>query len=201
MNLESLGVTIVHDFVTKDQESIIKSLVNEHKGASRASLNAPSRMLRFGKLNLTTGLLNDEKGKSQGYNNPRRSYGAMNDGIDVAVESIPGVLNAIGAKLVNLKFQTHQPELYVINVYNKGCRILRHIDHDDNGPIIPVVGLMLDATMVLTHKTKGRIEFTFPRRSLVVLSGESRYEWFHELLPVNEERLSIVVRNVGLNNG
>lgn len=195
--LQDIGVTIIPDFVPLSYEWQIEGLIERLPGNSHPKLTTPSRMLRFGQLKLTEGLINDSKAHLQGYRNPRRSYGPMNDGIDVSKTYIPKILDSFGELLVRHGFQAVKPKLYVINIYNKGCRIAKHIDHDDNGPIIPVLGLKSDATMILTNpETSERIEFNFPARALVVLSGESRYKWFHELKPVNDKRYSIVVRNI-----
>jgi alkylated DNA repair dioxygenase AlkB len=195
MNLKDLGVIIIEDFISVEEETLLETLVDLYPGKDRDTKSKPNRMIRFGEFKMTEGLIDDPKGKSQGYGGTRRSYGLMNDGFDSATVNIPPILKTLSDRLKAFKVQSVDTNVFVINRYLPGTRISRHIDHDDNGPVIPVIGFKSDSDMILSLDNE-RLVIPFPRRSLVALTGESRYTWFHETLPTNQLRYSLVFRNL-----
>ena len=121
----------------------------------------------------------------------------MNNGIDVAVPEVPTLLQQIGQRLVEVGVQDSPPSVYVLNKYPVGYKISRHVDHKDNGPVIPVCGIASACEMILTHRRTGKkYSIDFQPRSLVVLTKESRYDYFHEILPVKALRWALVFRNI-----
>lgn len=195
MNPTDLGIIIIENYINEAEERELLSLVDLYPGNNRTSPNQPSRMIRFGDFTFTETLKNDTKAAEHGYKGPRRSYGTMNDGIDVAVKDVPTIMTTLGERLVKDKFLEFTPPIYIINKYNPGVGIGRHIDHFDNGPVIPVIGFNSNATMNFTLGKK-LLKFNFPRRALFVISGPSRYEWFHSISPVKELRYSLVFRRL-----
>ena len=72
----------------------------------------------------------------------------------------------------------------IINEYRKvngkHQGISAHTDHEKRfGKEIVTVSLGADTTMVFTHPKKGTVNVFLPRRSVVVMTGESRWKWKH----------------------
>lgn len=83
-----------------------------------------------------------------------------------------------------------------LNYYATGDGIAHHVDSEQCGDVIGVISLGGDASMEMQRE--GLLELVqVPARSLVVLSGEARWEWTHSILPVEKSRISIVLRRVG----
>jgi alkylated DNA repair dioxygenase AlkB len=190
-----MSLLVVENFVSPLEEKALLELISKFPGNDRPRKSGPSRMIRFGELNLTEDLIADPQAKAHGYSGKRRSYATMNDGIDAAVETTPLILEGIAKRLVDINVLDKLPPIYVINKYPPGYKISPHTDHPDNGPTIPVVAIGSDTTMVFT-KGDQRQEVEFKARSLVSIGGDLRYNWKHEILPCKELRYSIVFRNL-----
>lgn len=81
-----------------------------------------------------------------------------------------------------------------INEYAKGAWIDPHIDSEDFGDTIQIVSLGAPAVMKFTcDGEESREEPLFPG-SVLVLEGELRHKFKHQVLPVNATRYSIVFR-------
>lgn len=94
----------------------------------------------------------------------------------------------------------------IVNNYNAGQGISKHIDLKTFGNVIGCFTINGGATMRFNLGTKTYNIYTKPR-SLYIMSGESRYKWTHEMISVkydtiNDEkierkrRISITFRNV-----
>lgn len=72
------------------------------------------------------------------------------------------------------------PEQLIVNEYEPGQGISKHTDagiFDE-----PIASLSLGSSCVMIFRKKEEIkEVLLPRRSLVVMSGESRWSWTHEI--------------------
>lgn len=188
------GISLIKNFISISEEKELLSIVSI-PGTDSAKAVGPSRMFRFGELIKTEGIENDTLAKAHGYSAGRRSYGTMNDGTDVSMTEIPEVVQALGERLVCHGILDKCPPIYVFNKYLKGGSIGKHIDHLDNGPVIPVLGLKSGATMKLT-KGKETVYINFPERALLTLTDAARYEWYHEIMPCKSERYALVFRNL-----
>jgi len=84
----------------------------------------------------------------------------------------------------------------IINNYEPGQKIGKHTDHLTNfGSVI--ITLSLGSEGVLVFRNSGNvIEIPVQPRSLLIMTGESRYKWTHELKPVKARRVSITFRQV-----
>jgi alkylated DNA repair dioxygenase AlkB len=72
------------------------------------------------------------------------------------------------------------PEQLIINEYQPGQGISKHIDSPVFGE--PVVSLSLGSQCVMIFTLgERRFEILLPQRSLLVLRGESRWDWTHEI--------------------
>lgn len=100
---------------------------------------------------------------------------------------------AIDAELANLRdsvasFLNGNHELEVnfnqciVNEYTRNQGIGGHVDHVSFGPVVVSVSLGADCEFVFEHaKTGEKRSLWVPRRSLLLLTEESRYEWKHSV--------------------
>lgn len=86
----------------------------------------------------------------------------------------------------------HKPKSITTNTYLPGDSIKPHIDLGNE--LVSVISLLSPAEMVLS-KGKEKIQLTLPPRSLLLLRDEYRFQWKHEILPVEALRYSIVFRD------
>lgn len=105
------------------------------------------------------------------------------------------------------------PEQCIINEYTKNQGIAAHIDARTFGPIVVSISFLEPCNMILT-KGDQRISLQLAPRSMLILSGEARTSWKHEIEPVSEvyltdcsvyqkpdnyRRLSLTYRTIALN--
>ncbi|CCD14041.1 unnamed protein product [Trypanosoma congolense IL3000] len=88
------------------------------------------------------------------------------------------------------------------NLYEPGDFIRAHIDnlfvYDD---IFAVVSLGSNALLRFVHVQNGEeLDVVIPDGSLYIMSGPSRYVYFHMVLPVEAQRVSVVFRRSILNS-
>lgn len=107
---------------------------------------------------------------------------------------IPEYLGVYCDRLHMTGFLPHAPKHVTVNLYTIGSSIGPHIDKIDSGKVITILSISNEATMVMS-RDQLREEVVLPRRSLIQLSGEARYDWNHEVLPVSGIRYSIVFRD------
>lgn len=108
-------------------------------------------------------------------------------------EIIPLHFEILGDRLVQQKLVQHKPDSITINEYLKGDVIQPHVDALGGGKIITILSLGSSATMVFRKKELSYTVVLEPR-SLIQMSGELRYKWTHEILPVADTRYSVVFR-------
>lgn len=84
----------------------------------------------------------------------------------------------------------HDPDQVIVNEYQPGQGIGAHIDHktkfEDN---IGSLSLLTPVTMEFTKDSK-KIRLLLPRRSLLLMRREARYEWSHGISPVKTDPLT-----------
>lgn len=88
------------------------------------------------------------------------------------------------------------------NLYEPGDFIRAHVDnlfvYDD---IFAIISLGGNALARFVHVQSGEeLDVVIPDRSLYIMSGPSRYVYFHMVLPVEAQRFSIVFRRSILNS-
>lgn len=70
----------------------------------------------------------------------------------------------------------------IINEYKRDQSIGGHVDHISFGPVVVSVSLGADCEFVFEKVQTGEKQSVWvPRRSLLVLTGESRYKWKHSV--------------------
>ncbi len=88
----------------------------------------------------------------------------------------------------------------IINEYKRAQKITPHIDHIKHfGPVVATVSLGSSMTMRFTRSQFEPYDIVLQAGDVVVLSGDARYKWSHELIGISAEdfhRISITVRSV-----
>lgn len=89
-------------------------------------------------------------------------------------------INAVYAPQFGVTF-----DRIIVNEYTQQQGIRPHIDKPDIfGPVVMGLTLGDSATMTFTNpNTREQVDVWLPPRSLVILSGDSRYVWTHEISP------------------
>ena len=70
------------------------------------------------------------------------------------LDPIPEYLLDLCNKLINRKVLDALPEDVTINTYYSGDSIPAHIDKPEAGPVITILSLLSEATLVLTYGSK-----------------------------------------------
>lgn len=124
--------------------------------------------------------LNDLKRRVQHYGY-KYDYKARNISPDSYLGELPQWLGDIQERLLTETIFKQKPDQAIINEYLPGQGISAHIDcvpcFDD---VIASLSLGSDAIMQLSFGKKKHDVF-LEKRSLIVLSGESRYKWQHAI--------------------
>lgn len=74
------------------------------------------------------------------------------------------------------------PQQCIINEYFKDQGIAAHIDSSTFGPMVMSISLLEPCNMIIS-KDDQKVILTLAPRSLLVLSGEVRTQWKHEIKP------------------
>ena len=94
-------------------------------------------------------------------------------------------------------FTTFTYNSVTIRTYYPGQGIDYHIDNDKAGQLIRIYSMLSEATMNLRlPKAKtAEMQIVLYPNSILSLSGDARWQYEHQILPVKEKRVSIVFRN------
>lgn len=150
------GLTYLADIITPDDEKRLISIIDEHPW------------------------ITDLKRRVQHYGY-RYDYRARRVEPTMYLGALPEWAQAVAEKLHADHWIEVVPDQLIINEYHPGQGIARHVD------CIPCFGdvilsLSLGSACVMTFtelKTKIEIPVLLEPRSLVVMTGESRYNWQH----------------------
>jgi len=112
------------------------------------------------------------------------------------LDPIPEYLLDLSNELINRKVLDALPEDITINTYYPGDSIPAHIDKIEAGPIITILSLLSDATLILTYGSK-KEKILLPSRSVIQLKGVYRTHWKHSIEKLKDKRISIVFRQTG----
>ncbi|XP_035784567.1 alkylated DNA repair protein alkB homolog 8-like [Anopheles albimanus] len=168
------GMVLVRDFVDTQLEQVLLGAVD-----SRDSQEYSSEQK-------ATNALKNRRVKHYGYeflygtNNVDKTKPLLN-------HKIPSVCEELWEKLrkshPNLCW--HVPDQLTVNQYEPGQGIPAHVDtHSAFEDPILSLSLGSDIVMEFKHAATGRQAFVdLPARSLLIMSGESRYVWAHGITP------------------
>lgn len=114
-------------------------------------------------------------------------YGVNNVNKNLPLENqIPNECNFLWTRLKEKhpNLAEFQPDQLTVNCYNPGQGIPLHVD-THSAFEDPIMSLSLGASIVMEFKNKDEehLSVLLPRRSLLILSGESRYNWNHGIIP------------------
>uniref|UniRef100_A0A8C8ZDF4 tRNA (carboxymethyluridine(34)-5-O)-methyltransferase ALKBH8 n=1 Tax=Prolemur simus TaxID=1328070 RepID=A0A8C8ZDF4_PROSS len=97
---------------------------------------------------------------------------------------LPDICNSILEKWVKEGYIKHKPDQLTINQYEPGHGIPAHIDtHSAFEDEIVSLSLGSEIVMDFKHPDGVTVPVMLPRRSLLVMTGESRYLWTHGITP------------------
>lgn len=167
--LEDLGLTLVLDFITPEEEQALLPKLFVSTKFSYKETSGRSTIQRYG--------------DSSAYSNW------------VVSPIVPEHFAALGARLMERNLATYLPDSVTVNEYQTGDKISAHIDAPRSGRVITVLSLGTPATMVFALQgTHTKHSVVLPPRSIAQMRGEIRNTWTHEILPVADKRYSVVFR-------
>ena len=115
---------------------------------------------------------------------------------DILSDVIPEHFQFLLDRLMAQNLVGLRPDSITMNQYLIKQVIPAHIDLPDGGEVITVLSLLSPATMLFRYRETERLfSVPLPARSLVQMRDEIRYNWTHEILPVESTRYSLVFRN------
>jgi alkylated DNA repair dioxygenase AlkB len=113
---------------------------------------------------------------------------------DMVSDIIPEYFQFLLDRLVSQQRVPVRPDSITMNQYLKGQKIAAHIDDPKAGSVITVLSLQTPAIMKF-QRAGEEFSVALPPRSLVQMRDDIRYNWTHEILPVEATRYSLVFRN------
>ncbi|XP_029417751.1 alkylated DNA repair protein alkB homolog 8 isoform X2 [Nannospalax galili] len=97
---------------------------------------------------------------------------------------LPDFCNSILEKWLKAGYIQHKPDQLTVNQYEPGHGIPAHIDtHSAFEDEIVSLSLGSEIVMDFKHPEGITVQIMLPRRSLLVMTGESRYLWTHGITP------------------
>lgn len=165
MGIEEKGLNLVLDFISEEEEKILAEKVQKTPKRKTTSRNSIQRF---------------------GSSAPYRS--------NIISTEIPQHFDYLLDRLVEKNLLLVRPDSVSVNEYQAGQVITPHIDSKSSGPVVSVLSLLSEATMVLSRKGHQSEKVLLPPRSLVQISGEIRNIWKHSIEPVKSLRYSVVFR-------
>eukprot|EP01127_Copromyxa_protea_P022570 TRINITY_DN815_c1_g1_i1.p1 TRINITY_DN815_c1_g1~~TRINITY_DN815_c1_g1_i1.p1 ORF type:complete len:1215 (-),score=309.56 TRINITY_DN815_c1_g1_i1:20-3664(-) len=95
-------------------------------------------------------------------------------------KAIPHWLNSLCQKLVNENYFPVKPDQIIVNEYTPGQGIAPHIDHDGSfDDWVACISLISGVTMNFQKSAKETKSVYLMPGSLLLMTGEGRYEWTH----------------------
>ena len=124
-------------------------------------------------------------------------YNYRNKGVHKKAPDFPKAVQHIAHYLK--QSQIIDADQCIVNEYRRNQGISKHIDSPDFGPVVVSLSLNADTKFIFRQYSQS-IEMIVPRRSLLVLTNESRYNWTHEIPKIttdqNYRRISLTFRTV-----
>ncbi|EDW01655.1 alkylated DNA repair protein alkB homolog 8 [Drosophila grimshawi] len=112
-------------------------------------------------------------------------YGSNNvDAAQPLEQPIPAACDFLWQRLDSTKISgTFLPDQLTVNEYEPGQGIPPHVD-THSAFVDPILSLSLQADVVMDFRRGIElVHVLLPRRSLLIMSGESRYDWTHGIKP------------------
>jgi alkylated DNA repair dioxygenase AlkB len=152
------GVVYVPNFITKEAEVLLA----QHLDLASWNTDLKRRVQHFGY---------------------RYYYKARRVTADSYLGPLPQWLQAVARPLSAAGYISKMPDQVIANEYLPGQGISAHIDCEPCfGPVIVSLSLLSTCEMVFRNINHGaQASIILEPRSLVILSGEGRYHWTHEI--------------------
>lgn len=160
------GLMLIEDFITPEEEAALTAYI-------------------------------DTKGKwSDALKRRTQHYGGTYDykSGSVSKETAPPIPDELKAVISRLEIRNllYGADQIIVNEYLPGQGIGAHVDHPGKfADGIASLSLLSAVTMEFTReKDAKRVRYVLPRRSLIVLHREARYDWKHGISPVKVDPLT-----------
>ncbi|XP_067944033.1 alkylated DNA repair protein alkB homolog 8-like [Watersipora subatra] len=103
---------------------------------------------------------------------------------DPLANQIPDECKQLTDRLIKDGYLTDPPDQLTVNKYEPGQGIPPHVD-THSAFIGPIVSLSLGSQVIMTFSNSlgDTRQVLLPRRSVLVMAGESRYSWSHSIVP------------------
>jgi alkylated DNA repair dioxygenase AlkB len=186
-----IGLRVYFDFITKQEESELLNNIDKNEWLP----DLKRRVQHFGY---------------------KYDYKARRIDKTFYIGEIPNWMAVLFSRLQDQKVIDFNPDQAIINEYIDDQGIAAHIDCEPCfGDIIISISLggqcVMNFQREATTKEQDKIPLLIPPRTLIVMTGESRYNWYHGIPPrksdkFNEQvhkrqrRVSITFRKVILDN-
>ncbi|XP_006833857.1 PREDICTED: alkylated DNA repair protein alkB homolog 8 [Chrysochloris asiatica] len=169
MELQSLppGLTVVEEIISSEDEKMLLQSINWTEGTDNQNVKKSLKHRRV---------------KHFGY---EFHYGTNNvDKNNPLPGGLPEICDSILEKWLKEGYIKHKPDQLTINQYEPGHGIPAHIDtHSAFEDEIISLSLGAEIVMDFKHPDGVTVPIMLPRRSLLVMTGESRYLWTHGITP------------------
>ncbi|XP_017078692.1 alkylated DNA repair protein alkB homolog 8 [Drosophila eugracilis] len=160
------GLLVISDFVSEEEESTLLKAISDDGRTSEA-----------------TGTLKHRKVKHFGY---EFLYGTNNvDSSKPLEQSIPSACDILWPRLKDSasSWDWNTPDQLTVNEYEPGHGIPPHVD-THSAFFDPILSLSLQSDVVMDFRRGDeQVQVRLPRRSLLIMSGEARYDWTHGIRP------------------
>lgn len=166
------GLTVIEDFITEQEESLLLSLNN------------------FSEIS-NNGLMKHRQVKHYGY---EFKYDINNVDKNCPLEeNIPEECDFLWTRLASKQTDiSFKPDQLTVNCYKPGQGIPSHVDtHSAFEDVIISLSLGSSVIMEFKHEDGRHSPILLPRRSLTIISKESRYAWTHGITPRKLDVISI----------
>lgn len=164
-----LGLSIYKDFISDtEHEDLVQEIVAELEKSNQPKYMDRNKVLRYGDSSMCE-------------NNHKNIQ-------------FPAKIDKICNKLVEFKILSYKPDTINVNEYLKDDFISSHIDRKASGPIVTILSLNSEATMLFVSG-KDRFEIELLPKMLIQMKNTIRWSWHHSIYPVKDTRYSIVFRN------
>ncbi|XP_071452506.1 tRNA (carboxymethyluridine(34)-5-O)-methyltransferase alkbh8 isoform X2 [Hetaerina americana] len=166
------GLILINGFVTEEEENTLLNCINWESNNDQQGRNLKHRRV-----------------KHYGY-----EFRYDNNNVDKdtpLTEDIPEQCAFLTQRLLNKTGFNFKPNQLTVNEYQPGQGIPSHVDtHSAFEDII--VSLSLGSSAVMEFRCNGEhVCISLPRRSLLVMTGESRYRWAHGITPRKMDIVSV----------
>ncbi|RZF38312.1 hypothetical protein LSTR_LSTR016255 [Laodelphax striatellus] len=168
------GLSVLENFITEDEERDLLNSISFHNTTHSGN----------------PALLKHRRVKHYGY---EFQYSNNNVNINEKLpESVPKACDILGEKLKKHGWTNPRwpPDQLTVNEYQPGQEIFvnpgipAHIDtHSAFESPIMSLSLLSDCVMEFRHADGSHFPLHLPRRSMLIMDGEARYDWTHAIKP------------------